>query len=79
MADFFGGGIQQRDKLDAALPESICVAALSKHPGIVFEAKDMKRLYRFFVWNVRRSYLEIYQRFGGAYLEELLAFGSMEK
>ena len=70
---------QQRDKLDAILPESICISTLSKYPERLYESSDRIRSYKFNEEDIECSYIEIYQKYGGAFLEEVLEKGSMTK
>lgn len=69
---------QQRDKLDAKLPNSICVQALKNYPDKMFISGDRIRSYRMRDDDEEISYLDVYQKYGGPLLEEVLEKGSKE-
>ncbi|MEP4039219.1 hypothetical protein [Pseudophaeobacter sp.] len=70
---------QQRDELDAKLPDILCVQALTNYPEKMFESAEHIRSYKFGDDDAEISYLNVYQMYGGAFLEEVLEKGSMRK
>lgn len=62
---------QQRDKLDAKVPDSVCVQALTNYPEKMFESEEHIRSYKFRNYDTEISYINVYQMYGGAFLESL--------
>lgn len=83
-ADWFGDmqnvvSQQQREKLDAVMPNELCEAALKSHKGKLYKTGSQVRTNRTNPSEAEVSYFEVFRMFGGDFLEEVLEKGSARR
>jgi hypothetical protein len=71
--------LQQREKLDAIVPNELCVAALKCHKGKLYQAGAQVRSFRLNASDEEISYFEVFRLYGGDFLEEVLEKGSAKR
>ena len=70
---------QDRGILDAQVPEAYAAAVLRSVRGHCYLSTDGQlRSWRFHRGDGKMSYLEVFERFGGSVLEEVLEKGSLQ-
>lgn len=69
---------QDREKLDAILPDELVEQVLNKHPGVLYLYGGHLRSYRFNRNEHKISYLKAFQKYGGTAVEDTLEKGSFK-
>jgi len=65
---------QDRSILDRTINDSLCIAALSKHNGMLYQSSKYLRTYP--VENeIQLSFVEVFKKYGGSIIEETLEKG----
>tara|TARA_R110001592_G_scaffold162145_1_gene395148 strand:+ start:556 stop:897 length:342 start_codon:yes stop_codon:yes gene_type:complete len=66
---------QCRERLDQIVPDELAVSALQLHKGKLYLSRGHVRRRRLGLLDKRISYLEVYRRFGGEFLEDVIEYG----
>ncbi len=65
---------QDRSVLDGVVDDFVCIAVLSEHAGVLYQATNYLRTYP--IENeVELSFLEVFKKYGGSIIEETLEKG----
>ncbi|EEE35042.1 hypothetical protein RKLH11_4213 [Rhodobacteraceae bacterium KLH11] len=70
---------QQREKLDAVVPNDVIEAALRCHKGKLYESGMQIRTNRAYPTDTEVSYFEVFRMFGVNFLEDVLEKGSAKR
>ena len=66
-------------KRNVVIPDELILEILSRHPGILYQAPDNLRSYKFNDNDADVTYLNAYKKYGGEILADVIEKGSMAR